>query len=116
MKTDKELSRFTNDECIILASLAVIFFKNMKIRDEKEKGKKLPKETPEEIKLGVDVKFIYQILLDNANGIFKIKDIDKVFALGLIRMSIQEFGDLKNEKEEDSILKKMDAFFETIPI
>ncbi len=113
MKKENSLTRFTDDECVLLASLAIVFFNNKKANEKKNKS--IPERSPKEIKLEEEIRFVYQLLLDNANSIFNIKEEGYAFALGLIVISIREFGDLKNEEKEDSILEKFDDFLMTIP-
>ncbi len=105
--TNKPLARFTDHECVLLAALAVDYFK--RIEAMKEKNKNQPPLSPKGKKLSEDIQYIYQILLDNANSVFDIKE-EYALPLGLVVGSIVEYKDLENEAEEESILIKMNDF------
>ncbi len=114
MQKENSLERFTEGECILLASLSRQYFETIELK--KQLIKDLPKESQVKIReMQEKMEFAYAILLKNANDMFDVNENPLAFGFGFVMMSINELDALKNEEAKDSILNKLNEYLMPVP-
>jgi len=113
-KMEKTVLQFTDDECVLLASIAIKHFEISKSKRQRIQHLSQPRQA-QILRMLDKEDEAYNVLLKNANDMFNEKDPAKAMSFGFIHIEVFAYGLLKGEKEEQSIREKMDAYLSTIP-